>query len=111
MEQLLKNSLKKYILYGLVVSIVLLVLNYSIGSYFFPKPQLISALFFYVLYIFLTTLLSAVLGLIHYKLFIKNQDKKGIYYFIFIAVIIVFAGVALVILYILNFLLAFSRSF
>lgn len=110
MDMELKEIFKKSALVGLIVSIVLLVLNSIIRSSFFPEVRFENALLYYTSYTILIILISLVVGWL-YSLIKRAEFAKNVMYIILGILIIIYISVALVLLYILNFIISFARAF
>lgn len=110
MDTELKRVLKKSLLFGFLVSLILLVLNSIIRPFFFPQVKFENALLYYVSYIILIILMSLIIGWFYY--IIKHSKfAKSITYTILSILVFISILIALVLLYIVNFIISFSRSF
>lgn len=110
MDTELKEVFKKSILIGFLVSLILLVLNSLIRPLFFPQVKFENALLYYVFYIILIILLSLIVGWFYY-IIKRSRFAKSITYTILGILILISLLGALVLLYILNFIISFLRPF
>lgn len=111
MEKELKGVLKKSMVFGFLVSLILLVLNSIIRPAFFPQVEFENALLYYVFYMILIILIFLLVGWFYYIIIKRSRFAKSITYTILGILILISMLVALVLLYILNFIISFSRPF
>lgn len=106
----MKNTLN-YIKFGLIISVLLIIINLTLRPYFFPNVKFENSVIFYLIFIVVVILLSIVFGYAHQLLTSKTKSKNVLYYLLFVGGIILYLILILVILFFINIFISFNRSF
>ena len=105
-----KIMLKKYSIYGIMISIVLILLNFIIRNSFFPYVGFGRSIIYYLIYTIASIFISIIFGSF-YELLKSKLVNKLLHYTVLTFMIIIYFSLLLIILFIINVFISFNRPF
>ena len=105
-----KKIFKKYTIYGFIVSLILILLNFFIRPNFFPYANFENSFVFYLIYLVIAIIISITFGFL-YELIKSNISNKYFYYIILTLLTLLYFSLLTILLFFINIFISFNRTF